>query len=895
MKSFLGLKRSPLKFFRLLVVLFLVAALLFPDLFSFLTLFPGVPEAKADHWFVPGAGFYKYRKQLTIDAGLIPNTAGSLTNFPVLISYTDTALKTTGNGGKVQNSSGFDIIFTDSTHVPAKLDHQIEQYDPVTGKIVMWARIPSLSATVDTTISIYYGNSSISTSQENVCGGRAGACVWDSDYEAVWLMKDDPAGTAPQLKDSTTNLRDGTSVGGMLSTDLVAGSIGYAIDFRNAQRIDTSNFGGGLAGLTLEAWVVKDTGGDDRIVAKSNSTATNNSSYIWSLNSRTGSTAPANAAQGRVGAGTANGVTTIQGSAISVPSALTHLAFTYDGATMRLYRDGLSDATPITSESGSVSSGAAVVVVGNNDAGTSGQDRYFDGRIEDVRVSKIARSADWISTEYNNQRAAGQGFGVGKFIKTLGAETQNNLSVAAVGTQTASVSSPSANNYAGGTFRIVGTTPGGASNLTSLAISETNALFDAGVLTNVHLRYDLDAIAPYDCADQSFAITDTLFGSASFVAQKATFSNAGVAISDTQAFCGYLVFDVPSSVSGTLEFEITAAADVVDSAESTKTPTVSFPEIMSGSTSVTAPSATLEQSGYRWFANANSLTVGDPLQPQNIAAALATDGIAFRLRLLLHAGGGDLSPGALFKLQVAPRVGGACNTDMATTDEIYGDVSAVAGAVRFYNNGGVGVDDGVAFTNNTGELTHGGEPEPTVQTYEEVNPFTNTLITAGTDGKWDFSLVDSSASSGAVYCFRVVRSDNTLLTSYTVVPEITMSTAYALTGTYTSNDINITPLRAWNVLEWNWELNPACAYPSPCNLRIQIRTAPTQAELGTAAWSGSTGPGTFYQAPALGPTGMNRMRIPIAHNTHPWLRYQVLFDGNGTHTPILNKVKINYQ
>jgi hypothetical protein len=83
-----------------------------------------------------------------------------LVDFPVLISLTNTSLKTTGNCGYVQNSNGYDIIFSDVTQT-TRLDHEIEKYDSAAGELVAWVRVPTLSATSDTTIYLHYGHGSV--------------------------------------------------------------------------------------------------------------------------------------------------------------------------------------------------------------------------------------------------------------------------------------------------------------------------------------------------------------------------------------------------------------------------------------------------------------------------------------------------------------------------------------------------------------------------------------------------------------------------------------------------------------------------------------------------------------------------------------------------------------
>jgi hypothetical protein len=131
----------------------------------------------------------------------------------LLVSGAYSFLATAANGGKVQNSKGYDIVFTTDLAGANKLDHEIESYNPVTGAISMWVRVPTLSHTSDTAIYLQYGNSNIATSHENRPG------VWDANFQMV-LHLDEPA--AP-YKDSTGN---GYASTGGTSPSPVTGSIG---------------------------------------------------------------------------------------------------------------------------------------------------------------------------------------------------------------------------------------------------------------------------------------------------------------------------------------------------------------------------------------------------------------------------------------------------------------------------------------------------------------------------------------------------------------------------------------------------------------------------------------------------------------------------------------------
>ncbi len=107
--------------------------------------------------------------------------------------------------------------------------------------------------------------------------------------------------------------------------------------------------------------------------------------------------------------------------------------------------------------------------------------------------------------------------------------------------------------------------------------------------------------------------------------------------------------------------------------------------------------------------------------------------------------------------------------------ETYADVSATSGAIRFYDNPAPRDND--ALVASTNDPTHGADTIVS-QSYEEANNVTNSVasIPAGQDGQWDFALVDHSAPESTTYCLRVVKSDGTVLDTYTVIPEVTTRT-----------------------------------------------------------------------------------------------------------------------
>src|SRR5580698_313890 len=159
---------------------------------------------------------YSYTRTITISHLKVPNS--NRTNFPMLFNTTDPLLETTANGGHVSNSSGYDIIFTSDAAGTQKLNHEIEYYNGSTGQFIAWVEVPTVSYTTDTVIYLFYGNSSITASQENKPG------VWDSNFLGVWHLSN---GTTLNANDSTANGNNATINGATAASGFIDGGASF--------------------------------------------------------------------------------------------------------------------------------------------------------------------------------------------------------------------------------------------------------------------------------------------------------------------------------------------------------------------------------------------------------------------------------------------------------------------------------------------------------------------------------------------------------------------------------------------------------------------------------------------------------------------------------------------
>jgi len=198
-----------------------------------------------------------------------------------------------------------------------------------------------------------------------------------------------------------------------------------------------------------------------------------------------------------------------------------------------------------------------------------------------------------------------------------------------------------------------------------------------------------------------------------------------------------------------------------------------------------------EQSAYRLFDNLDSTNVGAALAAQNTPATLGSTGVAFRLRSLIHVSPQLGLSGQQFKLQFVGKGTGTCAAPTGGTPATYTDVT-VATVIAYTNNATPA--DNAALTANASDPTHGADTIVN-QTYEEFNNFTNSVaaIPAGQDGKWDFALFDNGATAGTTYCLRVVKSDGTVLKTYTVFPEITTAAGVPTPGSLNAFETSTLP------------------------------------------------------------------------------------------------------
>jgi YD repeat-containing protein len=351
---------------------------------TFLFFLSGLAPVAAQSW----SNGYARRRSITIDHTKVPNTDQS--NFPVLISGTFSYLATTANGGNVTNGNGYDIIFTSDAAGTSTLAFEQESYNGSTGTVNYWVKVPTVSHTTDTVIYLFYGNASITTDQSNKTG------VWDSNYVLVSHLSNNAANTT--VTDSTSNANNLTNQSNT-SSKTAAGAIGAGLtyngssDYSSVSNNTSLNIQGST--ITLELWVKptnSTAASSERLLVKE--VPSNADPYIryalWRVN---GSSQVAFG----VSTGGSGSLTSVTGGSL-LAGGWSHIVGIYDGSSIKLFVNGSQASS--SSETGNIASSSRPLVIG---ADTETASEYFNGAVDEARISNSARSADWIATEYNNQ------------------------------------------------------------------------------------------------------------------------------------------------------------------------------------------------------------------------------------------------------------------------------------------------------------------------------------------------------------------------------------------------------------------------------------------------------------------------------------------------------------
>ena len=320
---------------------------------------------------------YSYERDISIDHARVEGSS-DLKNFPVMIRLTGEDFLKTPPAGFVLNPNGWDIIFTDANY--NKLDHQIESYDPINGDFLAWVRIPILSTSSNTVIKILYGNQLIS-SDPSV------ATVWDTHYKGVWHLNDN------NLKDFSIFNKPGTPFN---TPTYPVGQINNALGLNGGNQYaqvlnaPNTNFAGNI---TVSAWIYLSGLNLDQKIAGNQNNSSGGYKFGVFTDNRVEFEIRTAANQAVLNRGVTGGTTLAAGQWYYVAGVSSDVL-----DSIRTFVNGIGERP--YRKTGTLGIASDDLTIGREPWTGSA---YFNGRIDELRISDKVRTDGWLRTDYNNQ------------------------------------------------------------------------------------------------------------------------------------------------------------------------------------------------------------------------------------------------------------------------------------------------------------------------------------------------------------------------------------------------------------------------------------------------------------------------------------------------------------
>jgi hypothetical protein len=292
----------------------------------------------------------------------LPASATEL-NFPLLLRLNGSNF----NFSQAQ-ADGRDIRFTSMADAP--LTYQIEQWDALNQTAAVWIKIPTVIGNARQEVKMFWGKTdAISESNgTNVFNANNG-------YVSVFHM-DNAIDTTGSVTAQSNDTGSGSGVVGKCRTF----TGGNGIDFGDS----ITTLPTGSLPHTTQAWF---RGSVTPTVVMGWGKDSGQSKIVFEFN---------NPPSMRIDTYQSGGTVAAR-SALAL-SQWNHVAYTYESGKARIYINGEPDGSTDGGKLMNIRSPAELRIGGFY------RNRGFSGEIDEVRISKVTRSANWIKLEYQNQR-----------------------------------------------------------------------------------------------------------------------------------------------------------------------------------------------------------------------------------------------------------------------------------------------------------------------------------------------------------------------------------------------------------------------------------------------------------------------------------------------------------
>lgn len=319
-------------------------------------------------------------KEIKYTADGVP--PGTLSGFPKLVSVSgdaDIASECSAGGG---------IKFTTPDGLTDLSFGLYPSVDLSSGDVLARVKLDlSNTASVgDVMCRLYY--SATETTTEDKAG------TVDNNYAVFCPLEDDPSGAAPQIFDWVAESFIGTTQGGMTAGDSVAGAVGQGLNFDGVNDyIQLGNYGLASTGnVTLEALVAHTTNPSSHLTLIGEGYS-ESSQPVFLLGVRRDTLRA-------IVSGFTSGSNIVTGSGlVAVNDGNLHSAVAVlrsSDKTLSVYIDGQFDGSVDTTSSNSHED-ALFDRLSIGAFWRDTVDSFVPGLLDEVRVSSVARSADWLA------------------------------------------------------------------------------------------------------------------------------------------------------------------------------------------------------------------------------------------------------------------------------------------------------------------------------------------------------------------------------------------------------------------------------------------------------------------------------------------------------------------
>lgn len=315
---------------------------------------------------------YAGRKKINILAEQLP-VSEQLRNFPVLISLRLDELKRVQEGGMVSGRDGEDIVFT-AADGKTILPYQIERYEPISGKLTAWVNFAELNQ-ANRSAYLYFGKTDAHSYESDSTFQLPYTGVWHFNRNFQNSSTIPVAGEYRSVKDEEGRFAAGKE---FLAYD------GSHIVFETQEILNFSK------DVSVSAWVKCQGGAYDQTIATNSNREggfslwlDRNSKPVFEI-SQSNKTATLMDVESR--------------SKLEVGKWY-NLTGTYSSETdsLCLYVDGVLNASI---KAGINYQAGTSLTIG---AMTGGSKAFFNGTIDELRISQVAYSAARIRTSWLNE------------------------------------------------------------------------------------------------------------------------------------------------------------------------------------------------------------------------------------------------------------------------------------------------------------------------------------------------------------------------------------------------------------------------------------------------------------------------------------------------------------